>query len=734
MKRLLFLLLFLLGNFCLCQQNFSFQILDEATNEVIPGARITIDSLKIGAIANVDGIALLIAVPAGEYRIKISSIGFASVEFVMAFPTKQQEPRIVLLEPDLELDEVIIESTRSNKSISDSPTRTEVLTDEIDEAASMESGKVSHLLTHTTGIQVQTTSASSNGAVIRIQGLNGRYTQLLKDGFPMYGGFSGSLDILQIPPLDLKQVEFIKGPASTLYGGGAIGGIVNLVTKTSANNETLLHINYSSIGSRDYNAFVSRNFGKFGFTNLASFHVHNPYDADKDGFSDLAQVNKFNFNPKLFFTPNENWEFYLGANFSREIRKGGDMNRIDNQPKSFADFYLDYQESQRLSSQFKTSFKFNKKSKLTLKNSVSTFSRYISIDENTFETTTFSGDQLNTFSEINYLYNSTKHVVNLGLNLITDNFTEKQFTIGDSLRNQNYLTYGIYINHVWEITKKIALESGLRTDYVQAKSARNSSDGQFFVLPRVSALFKLLKGLNVRLGGGMGYRMPTIFNEDSEPIAYKNIKAINFQTTKAEQSMGGNFDIKYTTNFGNENLLFSFNQMFFYNVIDNPILLIPIGGGELEYQNYGDRIQSRGFETQMKFTFWKITWFLGYTYNQAFLEKTYNYWLTLTPQHSIKGDFLFVEDNKWRIGLDYEYKSQQWISTGIRTPAMFMSGIIVERTLGNFVLFVNAENFTDVRQTKNESLVGGPNHTPQVTEIWGPLDGRFFNGGIKIKL
>ena len=65
---------------------------------------------------------------------------------------------------------------------------------------------------------------------IRIQGLDGRYTQILKDGMPIYGGFAGGLSIMQIPPLDLKQVELIKGSNSTLYGGGAIAGIVNLIT------------------------------------------------------------------------------------------------------------------------------------------------------------------------------------------------------------------------------------------------------------------------------------------------------------------------------------------------------------------------------------------------------------------------------------------------------------------------------------------------------------------------
>ena len=180
----------------------------------------------------------------------------------------------------------------------------------------MEASKISHLITHSTGIQVQTTAAGSNGAVVRIQGLNGRYTQILKDGFPLYGGFSGSLDILQIPPLDLRQVEYIKGPASTFYGGGAISGVINLLTKKADKDETLLHINLSHIGARDFNAFTSKRFGKWGFTNLASMHIHNPYDANKDGFSDIAQVSKFNFNPKLFYNPNKKnriifWSYYL---------------------------------------------------------------------------------------------------------------------------------------------------------------------------------------------------------------------------------------------------------------------------------------------------------------------------------------------------------------------------------------------------------------------------------------
>ena len=115
--------------------------------------------------------------------------------------------------------------------------------------------------------------------------------------------------------------------------------------------------------------------------------------------------------------------------------------------------------------------------------------------------------------------------------------------------------------------------------------------------------------------------------------------------------------------------------------------------------------------------------------------------LNLTPKHSIKGDLLFVVDNKWRIGWDYEYKSEQVIgSYGYETPSLFTTGIVVERTLANFVIFLNAENFTDTRQTAYGDITTGPFlgvdgvGTPQFTEIWAPLDGFFFNAGLKIKL
>lgn len=733
-RKLLFLLF--LGFYSQGQNQIQFQILDSESKEPLPGANVLIKGTNIGESANFEGYIILNNVPNGIFQVQISFVGYQSKSQPIEVPNSNASIIIYLEEAESTLEEIYVEATRANKTISNLPTRTEVLTDEIDEAASMEPGRVSHLLTHTTGVQVQTTSATSNGAVVRIQGLNGRYTQLLRDGFPLYGGFSGSLDIMQIPPLDLRQVEFVKGSASTLYGGGAIGGLVNMLTKKAEKDETLLHLNYSHIGARDFNAFVSRREGKFGFTNLASLHIHNAYDADDDGFSDVPEIAKFAFNPKFFYNPSEGTEMYLGASITVEKRMGGAMALIANQAPNNENYYFDRQNSNRYSSQLSLKHEIGEDAALSFKNSISYFDRYVNIRQNAFGVETqFAGQQFQTWNELSYNYSSLRQNLVLGANLSTDNFDEDD--LGQTtLRDQNYVTVGLFANHLWDVNDVFSLESGLRADYALSNGFNSENEGETFILPRLNALYKFNRQWSLRLGGGLGYRMPTLFNEEAEPLGYNAILPVDFANLVAERSYGSNFDIKYQSNFGTDWALLTYNLMLFYNVIDNPITLVQdLGSLNWEYLQIEEFQNSRGFESQIKLQLGKIVWFVGYTYSYAAFETNdLDRELILTPRHSIKGDLLFVEDGKWRIGWDYEYKSGQLLSSNFRTRDLFTTGIIVERTLNNFVLFLNAENFTDVRQTRYESLVGGPYNTPQFADIWAPLDGFFFNAGLKISL
>ena len=344
------------------------------------------------------------------------------------------------------------------------------------------------------------------------------------------------------------------------------------------------------------------------------------------------------------------------------------------------------------------------------------------------------GEVTTSNTELNLNIKKKKQNINIGINALSDKFKEDNY-IPHPLRNQEYQTLGIYINHLWDVTDKLALESGLRTDKVDASTLNTENGGQSFILPKISALYKLTPELSIRLGGGMGYRMPTIFNEEAEPYGYRNVQRIDFEKLVAEESYGSNIDFKYQSTFGLDNVLLSLNQMFFYNVIDNPITLNENDIDNLFYEQTNDSLFSKGYESQIKLTVGKFTWFFGYTYTDAYLENgAEENPLTLTPKHSIKGDLLFVVEDKWRIGWDYDYKSGQFLIDENEpiTESLFTTGVIVERTIDNFVIFLNAENFTDVRQSNTGSVL--TDGSPQFTEVWAPLDGYFFNAGLKIKL
>ena len=216
----------------IAQNILEIKVLTKKEKEPLLGATVYIASLDKGATTNFDGIAILEEIPNGNYEMQISYLGYETIEISISVPATG-ELTFYLEESANTLEEIVLQSTRSTRTIRKIPTRIEYIgAEELGEKAIMNPANVSVVLRESTGIQMQQTSLSSANTNIRIQGLDGRYTQLLRDGFPLYSGFSSGLSILQIPPLDLKQFEIIKGSSSTLYGGGAIAGLVNMVSKT----------------------------------------------------------------------------------------------------------------------------------------------------------------------------------------------------------------------------------------------------------------------------------------------------------------------------------------------------------------------------------------------------------------------------------------------------------------------------------------------------------------------
>jgi len=281
------------------QNKLLITIKDKETKEVLTGATVIIKGTSKGAEADLKGNVSILNILNGEQTIAFSMIGYHTLEQNFNFPLKSDSTIIIYLDPESEeLGEIRVTATRSSRVINDIPTRIETIAaGELAEKAGMQSANIKMVLTESTGIQTQQTSAISANTSIHIQGLDGKYTQLLKDGMPLYSGFSGGLSIMQIPPLDLKRAEVIKGSSSTLYGGGAIAGLVNLVTKEPTDkNEFTVMANTTSAKGLDINTFYSHKFNKFGITVFAARNSQVAYDPRKVIIAKTLTTATYNFD------------------------------------------------------------------------------------------------------------------------------------------------------------------------------------------------------------------------------------------------------------------------------------------------------------------------------------------------------------------------------------------------------------------------------------------------------
>ncbi len=707
--------------FCLSLQaqisDVQIKVITKTESEPLMGATVYFQSLDKGAITNFDGITKFSDIPYGQYQITVSFLGFKTFEEVIQIPS-EKELIFRLEESDSTLEEIIIKSTRSTRTIKKTPTRIEFIgSEELGEKAIMNPTNISMVLRESTGIQMQQTSLSSGSTNIRIQGLDGRYTQLLRDGFPLYSGFSSGLSILQIPPLDLKQFEIIKGSSSTLYGGGAIAGLVNMISKTP-DEEPALDIMLTQTQARGStaNIFYSKRNEKFGFSLYGSGHYQKAYDPEDDEFSNLPKTRSISFNPKLFYYPSEKTTVWFGLNGTYDDRVGGDIIKIESGENGIHQ-YTEENNSKRLSSQFVYQTKLDSFSSLELKNSISFFDRDLTIPD-----FNFNGQQTNTFTEITYNKASKKTDWIIGANLYTSNFDENDNA--PLQRDQKDITFGGFTNNIYDISENWILETGLRIDY--------NTDFGFFPLPRISLLYKNNSGFSSRIGGGLGYKIPDIFTEEAEYINFENVLAINKSTVDAERSYGVNFDVNYKTRLTDE-IGLSINQLFYGTAINDALLLNTTDNGLFQFDNATDEIFSKGAETNIKFSYKDFRWFLNY----ALIDTKLNYLVgnpqkPLTAKHNA-GSVLMYESKKWRIGYETYYTGKQFLSNGAETTDFITMGLLLMRNFKLASVFMNFENFTDRRQSRFSPLVLPPHENPVFPEIYAPTDGFVFSVGCIIK-
>jgi iron complex outermembrane receptor protein/outer membrane receptor for ferrienterochelin and colicins len=720
-----FILLLLFPLLAIGQSDVSVKVSDEHSGERIGSAYVRLGNFT--SVTDSSGTAWFRNLPDGRYELEISHVGFETLKGTLQVRKNISTSFEYRLAPgEEEEEEVVIRSTRTSRTIQNVPTRVETISlEEVDEKINMRPANVSMLLHESTGIQVQQTSATSGNAGIRIQGLDGRYTQLLKDGFAGFGNFASGLSVLEIPPLDLQQVEIIKGPASPLFGGGAIAGVVNFISKTPKEKaENYFLLNASHIGQQNLGYFSSKRGKKAGYTLLALVNNQRLYDVDRDDFTELPESIDFTVHPKLFIYPGEHSKLVFGNSFSYGDRKGGDVQVIRGRPDLFHQYYEENETIRNLAT-LEYEGRLGSGKTLVAKQGLTIYDRHIEIPGYHLD-----GISSNSFTDISILSDREKHSLVTGATVVYDVFNENDNS--DQDRDNKNLTMGVYIQDTWDASEKIKLESGLRLDWAKYYNPIYSNS-EFFALPRISLLVKYNEKLSSRIGIGMGYKLPSLFTEDAESLHYRDI--LQLDTVVAERSYGGTADVNLRTRIGDE-LELSVNQMFFYTWISKPLVLQGNGSPDYWFRNEDEPVVSRGFETNIKFIYhhdYKL--FLGYTFTDA--EAKYlpgEKHLPLVPKHKFNSALIYEKHGFLKVGLEAYFTGPQYLRNGTRTESYWDLGFMTEKTFGKFSLFLNLENFLDTRQSKFKRVVNEPHATPVFDDIWTHTEGFVLNGGIKLRL
>ncbi|RKR84459.1 iron complex outermembrane receptor protein [Mucilaginibacter gracilis] len=714
-------MLILAGNAIYAQNIFKAFVKDGDTNKPLTGATATITTLKKGTTADTAGRVVITNIPDGKIEITFSFVGYIPKDITIVYPEKKPAvPLEIYLEPLAgELAEVIVQTTRTNQSIKDIPTRIEALPlEELDEKGTMRPGDIKMLLGEITGIQVQQTSAVSSTANFRIEGLDSRYTQLLKDGMPLYQGFSGGLSLLQVSPLDLNQVEFIKGSASTLYGGGAIAGLVNLISKTPRDKPELTFLlNGTSAGGADADGYYSQKWQHIGTTVFGSYNYNGAYAPAGNTFTAIPKTDRFTLNPKVFFYINDKDSGWIGLNGTYENRLGGDIQVVESKPDNLHQ-YFEKNITYRFSTQLSFTHKIDTASQINFKNTIGYFNRNLTAPG--YE---FGGKQTSSYSEVNYVYHNHKFSWVMGGNLLTDKL-DVPYPL--NYFSYNYTTLGVFVQSTYKLTNWFSLETGLRLDY-NTPAPVNKANG-VFVLPRVNGLFKVDEHLTSRIGGGLGYKMPTIFSDQTEEQEYRYIEPVVVSNLKAEQSYGFNGDVNYRNAIGDA--VININQLFFYTKVNQPLLLI-----NNVYGNSPGELKTSGAETNIKLFADNLGIYLGYTYTNTKQQfSSVSTTQPLTPKNRISADVTYEVENSFRAGIEGFYNSEQLLGDGTTGRGFWTFGLLVQKMWKHFNIFINAENLTDQRQTRWGSIYTGTITNPVFKDIYAPLDGVIVNAGIKIKV
>ena len=673
-----------------------------------------VESESTRAVTNVRGEAQL-ALEAGKHTIRIARLGFVSETVAVDILATGNRPVVVRLRDEsLESEVVVVTASRSGTVIGDQPIRVEAVPqEEIEENLTIQPGNLTTLLNELAGVRIESTAPGLGGATLQIRGLPGRLTQVLSDGLPLLGAELAAFGLLQTPPLDLKRVEVIKGVASALYGGSALGGVLNLVSSTPGGEPELL-LNRTSRNGTDAVGFASGTLSPdWGYTLTGAVNFQDRQDLDADDWAELPRYQRLNIRPRIFFNDADGRSLFLTVGVVDEDRSGGSMpgktlfdgttfiedlhtTRVDGGAVGRIPLDDDRVVSGRLSAT-------------------------VSDHDRTFGADRVQDTQSTLFGEATLSGRARGHSWVIGAAIGQDRLQVSDVP-GVSY---TYTVPSIFAQDELALSEHVILAASGRID-------AHSDYGTFFS-PRLSAVFLPTDHWTVRASAGTGFSAPTPFVDEIESTGLGVLEPLT--GLQAERAASASLDAQWAANGWEASL------SLFASEIRHPLEARPAAAaGRLELVNADGPRRVIGGEAFLRYVSGPLNLIGSYTYLDATdaLPGGGRRAADRVPRHAAELAALLEDETRGRIGVEISYTGAQTLEDNPyrdSSPSFLEVNALGEIRFGETAIFLNVINVTDVRQSDYDPLLrpspaaGGQ----RVTELWAPVAGRVFNLGVRLE-
>ena len=697
--------------------NIFGHVIDAVTKEHIPYATITIEGTTIGCAADGTGHYNINNIPLGTHTIVVSAIGYDTQTIShKAEINTSTELNFTLKEATTFVDEVVVSATRNETNRRKTATVVNVTSTKLFEGTA--SSNLSEAMNFQSGLRVETTCGNCGAPQLRINGLEGQYSQILLDSRAIFSSLAGVYGLDLMPVAMVERVEVIRGGGSALFGSNAIGGVVNIITKDPVRNTISLSntTNIMEDGTPDTNtslggAFVSDDY-KMGAYIFGQVKNRDGYDRNSDGFTDITNLRSETVGFRGYYKTSAHSRLNAEYHHIHDFRRGG--NNLDMAPH-MADLceQVDHNiDGGSISFDFFPNLRHRASGYLSAQNI--SRSSYFGADKNpdaygTTRDVTFVGGAQYTYKYKAILPAELTAGFEYNHNALND-----YYIATDRRIDQQTDIYGLFAQNEWKSDKLNALV-GFRLD-------KHNMINKPIFSPRVTVRYSPIEDLGLRASYSSGYRAPQAYNEDLHIDALNHtVSVIRLsKSLRPEYSHSFNLSADYYRNFGRlqANILLE----GFYTILDDVFTLEKIGeenGIIINERRNAAGATIGGFTIETKLgipSLFDIQ--LGYTYQQSLYDEPEQWSDSVTPQREM-----------FRSPDHYGYLSSNYYITdkfGASLFATYTGSMLVQHAANTTI---NGEEIGDSEVTTPSFLDMGfkLNYTFHLTDLIR-LE---INGGIK---